>query len=93
MLAKKDDKPRLIRWIIFLQEFDFEVKDRKRCEYHVADHLSRLVAEKRVAVESEINDTFPNEQVWAATLDHIPWFADFPSYLVSDVTLEDLNFH
>ncbi|XP_049371079.1 uncharacterized protein LOC125836027 [Solanum verrucosum] len=28
---KKDVKPRLIRWVLLLQEFDFEVKDRKVC--------------------------------------------------------------
>ena len=28
-MAKKDVNPRLIRWVLLLQEFDFEVKDRK----------------------------------------------------------------
>ena len=28
-MAKKDAKPRLIRWVLLLQEFDFEVLDRK----------------------------------------------------------------
>ncbi|XP_075106813.1 uncharacterized protein LOC142179828 [Nicotiana tabacum] len=28
-LAKKDAKPRLLRWILLLQEFDLEIKDRK----------------------------------------------------------------
>ena len=26
LLTKKDDKPRLIRWILLLQEFDLEIK-------------------------------------------------------------------
>ena len=42
LMAKKDAKPRLIRWVLLLQEFDFEVLDRKRTENQVADHLSRL---------------------------------------------------
>jgi hypothetical protein len=29
LLSKKDAKPRLIRWIILLQEFDIEIKDKK----------------------------------------------------------------
>ncbi|XP_049369932.1 uncharacterized protein LOC125834821 [Solanum verrucosum] len=35
LMAKKDVKPRLIRWVLLLQEFDFEVKDRRGCENQV----------------------------------------------------------
>jgi hypothetical protein len=42
LLTKKDVKPRLIRWILFLQEFDLEIKDKNRVENSVAAHLSRM---------------------------------------------------
>ena len=29
LLSKKETKPRLIRWVLLLQEFDFEIKDKK----------------------------------------------------------------
>ena len=29
MMAKNDAKPRLIRWVLLLQEFDLEIKDKK----------------------------------------------------------------
>jgi hypothetical protein len=29
LLAKKEKKPRLIRWILLLQEFDLEIRIRK----------------------------------------------------------------
>ena len=45
LLAKKDANPRLLRWILLLQEFDFEIKDKPRVENGVADHLSRLEIE------------------------------------------------
>jgi hypothetical protein len=39
LFAKKDAKPRLIHWILLLQEFDVEIHDKKRVENVVADHL------------------------------------------------------
>jgi hypothetical protein len=54
LLMKKDAKPRLIRWILLLQEFDLETRGKKGVENSVADHLSRLQFEK--SAELPISD-------------------------------------
>jgi hypothetical protein len=42
LLMKKDAKLRLIRWILLLQEFDLEIREKKWVENSMADHLSHL---------------------------------------------------
>ncbi|XP_074313733.1 uncharacterized protein LOC141648925 [Silene latifolia] len=83
LLIKKESKPRLIRWILLLQEFDIEIRDKKGMENVVADHLSRLFHEN-VKDGLPIDDSLPDDQLFALALMDVPWYADFVNYLGCD---------
>ena len=91
LIQKKDAKPRLIRWVLLLQEFDLEIKDRRGAENQVADHLSRLDNGSEGQENQLIRETFPDEQLFTVTQSTVPWYADFVNYLVSGLLPPDLS--
>ena len=66
LVSKNDSKPRLIHWVLLLQEFELEIKDRKCTDNQVADHLSRLENPESTSHDKTlINESFPDEQLFA----------------------------
>nr|GFC59975.1 reverse transcriptase domain-containing protein [Tanacetum cinerariifolium] len=84
LFAKKDAKARLLRWVLLLQEFDFQVLDTKGAENLAADHLSRLENPyENVLDPKEINEKFPLETLSMVNFrgdSSAPLFADFANY-------------
>ncbi|XP_049374800.1 uncharacterized protein LOC125839860 [Solanum verrucosum] len=93
LIAKKDEKPRLIRWVLLLLEFDFEVKDRRGCENQVANHLSRLEGKENDVPQVDLDDLFLDERVSAIPLKQTPWYADFSNYIVCGLMPDEPNFY
>ncbi|KAM6549386.1 hypothetical protein CsatB_021062 [Cannabis sativa] len=93
LMTKKDAKPRLIRWVLLLQEFDLDIKDKKGTENLVADHLSRLeLEESQNTKEIQINEQFPDEQLFSVRESlMVPWYADYVNYLAANITPPELS--
>ena len=91
LLTKSDSKPRLIRWILLLQEFDLVIKDKKGGENFVADHLSRLVNIEVTNTQSEVQEEFADEKLMM--VQERPWFADMANFKAARVIPEDFNWH
>ncbi|CAM8922992.1 unnamed protein product [Rhodiola kirilowii] len=94
LLAKKDSKPRLIRWILLLQEFDIEIKDKKGVENVVADHLSRLEGNEEIEEDTRpVDDSFIGEQLMRVEAEALPWYANFVNFVVCGIISHDMNHH
>ena len=86
LLSKKEAKPRLIRWVLLLQEFDLEIKDKKGSKNLMADHLSRL----HILGGEDLGDTFLDEHLFAISC-HTPWYAHIINFIVTGSIIEHLN--
>ena len=77
LLSKKEAKLQIIRWVLLLKEFDFEIKDKKGSENSVANHISRL----QNTTSREISDTFSDEKL-LTVVTKAPWFVHIVKYLL-----------
>ncbi|GJV43695.1 reverse transcriptase domain-containing protein [Tanacetum coccineum] len=94
LFAKKDSKARLLRWVLLLQEFDFDIVDTKGAENLAADHLSRLESPHENKLDpKEINEKFPLETLSSiASLDaSTPWFADIANYHAGNFVIKGMS--
>ena len=80
LFTKKNSKARLIRWVLLLQEFNLQIRDKKGVENVVVDHLSRLTIAHNTH-NSPIYDEFLEESL--LIVDSAPWFAHIANFLVT----------
>ena len=90
-MAKKDTKPRLIRWVLLLQEFDLEIKDKKGSVNVIADHLSRMEKPTEKEIGIQIEENFPNEQLFQVSV-QLSWYVDIVNYLACVIMPLDFNY-
>ena len=91
LMAKKEAKPRLIRWLLLLQEFDLEIKDKKGCDNVIADHLSRVEKPTVQEEEKEIAEHFPYDKLFQLSLQS-PWYADIVNFLACGIMPPELSY-
>ena len=80
LLTKKNSKARLIRWVLLLQEFNLQIKDKKRVENVMEDRLSKLTIAHNTH-NPPINDEFPKESL--LLVENAPWYAHIASFLAT----------
>ena len=91
LMSKKEAKPRLIRWVLLLQEFDLEIQDKKGCDNVIADHLSRVERNKTEEEEAGLTENFPDEQRFQLSF-QLPWYADIVNYLACGVVPQEFSY-
>ena len=91
LMSKKESKSRLIRWVLLLQEFDMEIKDKKGCDNVIADHLSRVEKSKVEEEEVELTENFPDEQLFKVSF-QLPWYDDIVNYLACGVVPPEFSY-
>ena len=80
LLIKQNSKARLIRWVLLLQEFNLQIRDKKGVKNIVVDHLSRLTIAHNTH-NPPIFDEFPEESL--LTVSTAPWYAHIANFLVT----------
>ena len=84
LLTKQDAKARLIRWVLLIQEFNLQIKDKKGVENVVADHLSRLTI-AHDSYSPPINDEFPKESL--LLVENASWYVHITNSLATGKVL------
>lgn len=79
--------------MLLLHEFDLEIKIQKRSENLAVDHLSCLQDTTKEANSEDIEDAFPDEQLFMVeVILRILWFSDFTKFLTAGYLRKDFTY-
>jgi transposase InsO family protein len=78
MVNKPDVTGRIARWIVLLQEFDYEVKVRPGKQHANADFFSRLDG---VPSLKNVDDCFPDETLFQVNINSDSWYGELLLFL------------
>ncbi|GJX40511.1 reverse transcriptase domain-containing protein [Tanacetum coccineum] len=92
LMNKQDAKPRSLRWVLLLHEFDITIRDKKGSENLAADHLSRLENPHTDVLENkDINENFPLETLGRISSESTPWFADYANFHAGNFIIKGMT--
>ena len=91
LMSKKDTKPRLIIWVLLLQEFDLEIKDKKGSDNVIPNHLSRIENLTEEEKEIEIEENFPDAQLFQVIV-QVPWYVGIVNYLACGIMPPEFSY-
>lgn len=81
LLAKNDAIMRLLRWILLLQKFNFEIKDKKSRKNLLANHYSWIEPKDRDDEPLKlINEILLDE--YLMSIHTVLWYANIVNYFV-----------
>nr|GFD20389.1 reverse transcriptase domain-containing protein [Tanacetum cinerariifolium] len=92
LLSKQNAKPRLLRQVLLLQEFDIIIRDKKETENLATDHLSRLEnPHKDVFENKDINENFSLETLGKIYSVSTLWFSDFANFHAGNFIVKGIS--
>ncbi|GJT67798.1 hypothetical protein Tco_1019278 [Tanacetum coccineum] len=89
---KQDAKPRLLRWVLLLQEFDVPFLTRKEVisSRPIICKDSRILT-KMIGGIKDINEHFPLETLGVISNGSTPWFADIANYHAGNFIIKGMS--
>ena len=84
LMQKNDAKPRLIGWVLLLQEFVMEIRDKRGVENVVPYHLSRLEGKNEIEAPKEIKELLIDEKLMTVDAS-LPRYVDIVNFLAYKV--------